>query len=125
MGTDWWVPFEQLPGMLREWKPKLDALGIAHVIFGHVGNGHPHVNFMPENEAETKRSLQVVRSLCIEAVSRGGGIAGEHGLGKVKRDLLPIQVGDRARLQHMIDIKRQWDPGWVLGRGNLFLPGES
>jgi FAD/FMN-containing dehydrogenase len=51
-------------------------------------------------------------------------VAGEHGLGKLKRDLLAIQYPE-ARIAAMRDIKRRWDPNWILGRGNLFSPEDS
>lgn len=57
--------------------------------------------------------------MCREAVALGGGVAGEHGLGKLKRNLLAVQYSPE-RIREMRDIKKQWDPGRILGRGNLF-----
>jgi FAD/FMN-containing dehydrogenase len=57
--------------------------------------------------------------MCREAVALGGGVAGEHGLGKLKRELLAVQCTPE-RIAAMRDVKRAWDPDHLLGRGNLF-----
>ena len=61
--------------------------------------------------------------MCRGAVALGGGVAGEHGLGKLKRELLALQYPE-SRIREMCDLKRRWDPRWILGRGNLF-PAET
>lgn len=124
VATDWWVPFEGIPGFLTEWAGRIEAAGLAAVIFGHIGNGHPHVNFLPDSPPAAARARALAAEMCREAVARGGGVAGEHGLGKIKRDLLAIQHPPE-RIRAMIDIKRAWDPRWILGRGNLFDPSAA
>lgn len=52
------------------------------------------------------------------AVSLGGGVAGEHGIGKLHRDLVPIQWSTK-KIERMRTIKQEWDPHWLLGRGNI------
>jgi FAD/FMN-containing dehydrogenase len=119
VGTDWWVPYRELPDFLGGWLRRAEAAGLRTVVFGHAGNGHPHVNFLPENLEEKRRAQALVMEMCREAVAAGGGVAGEHGLGKLKRDLLAVQYSTE-RIERMRDIKRRWDPHWVLGPGNLF-----
>lgn len=124
VATDWWVPVERIPRFLPDWMRRVAEAGLDALAFGHIGNGHPHVNFFPVSAAETERARALVREMCREAVALGGGVAGEHGLGKIKRDLLAIQH-PRERIQAMIDMKRTWDPRWILGPGNLFDPVEA
>ncbi|HYV50681.1 MAG TPA: FAD-linked oxidase C-terminal domain-containing protein, partial [Dongiaceae bacterium] len=88
-------------------------------VFGHVGNGHPHVNFLCRNREETDRARTLILAMCRDAVGEGGGVAGEHGLGKLKRDLLPVQWRPET-IAEMREVKRAWDPGGILGRGNVF-----
>jgi FAD/FMN-containing dehydrogenase len=52
----------------------------------------------------------------------GGSVAAEHGLGKLKAELLPILFGDEA-VAAMRGLKRLFDPGERLGRGTLFGAG--
>lgn len=119
LGTDWWVPYPEIPEFLEGWRRRIEAERIQTVMFGHIGNGHPHVNFLPRDADEKERASSLLVEMCRGAVARGGGVAGEHGLGKLKRDLLSVQYPE-ARVAAMRAIKRRWDPRWILGRGNLF-----
>ena len=62
--------------MLAGWEARLEASGLDIVIFGHVGNGHPHVNFLTRNGDESSRARGIIYDMCAEAVRRGGGVAG-------------------------------------------------
>ncbi|NNF06804.1 MAG: FAD-binding oxidoreductase [Candidatus Eisenbacteria bacterium] len=117
IGTDWWVPYTQIGEVLTHWCEVIQSQNLQYVIFGHVGNGHPHVNFLARTGEEKEKAGKIVKAMCAEAVKRGGGVAGEHGLGKLKRDLLEIQFPQG--LETMREIKNTWDPHWILGRGNL------
>jgi FAD/FMN-containing dehydrogenase len=119
VATDWWVPYGLLPDFLERWDRAIADSGLTAFTFGHVGNGHPHVNFLCHDGAETARARALVLGMCREAVAAGGGVAGEHGLGKLKRDLLAVQCSPTA-IQAMREVKRAWDPENILGRGNLF-----
>ncbi len=120
-GSDWWVPYPRIPDFLEGWRRRLAESGLEAVMFGHIGNGHPHVNFLPRTGGERERARSLIREMCREAVALGGGVAGEHGLGKLKRGLLAVQYPEE-RIRAMREIKSRWDPGWILGRGNLFEP---
>jgi FAD/FMN-containing dehydrogenase len=119
MGTDWWVPYRPLPAFMDRWNEPLIRSGVHTVAFGHVGNGHPHVNFLCCDGDETARARSLILAMCRDAVGEGGGVAGEHGLGKLKRDLLPLQWPAET-ISRMRDVKRTWDPRGILGRGNVF-----
>ncbi|HET9234710.1 MAG TPA: FAD-binding oxidoreductase [Candidatus Eisenbacteria bacterium] len=119
VATDWWVPYSRLPVFLDRWDRATTEAGIPTFMFGHVGNGHPHVNFLCRNAAETERAQTMVLAMCQEAVQAGGGVAGEHGLGKLKRHLLAVQCDDET-ITRMRQVKRTWDPLGILGKGNVF-----
>ena len=53
----------------------------------------------------------------------GGTISGEHGIGLVQKDLLPLQLG-AAELRLMRSIKQVFDPRGILNPGKL-LPDED
>jgi FAD/FMN-containing dehydrogenase len=119
MGTDWWVPYRTLPDFMDRWDVAIVECGLRTFAFGHVGNGHPHVNFLCRDGDETARARSIIVDMCRDAVAMGGGVAGEHGLGKLKRDLLPLQWPAET-ISRMRDVKRIWDPRGILGRGNVF-----
>ena len=121
VGSDWWVPIDQMRAMMDFMYARSRPLGIPFLAFGHLGNGHPHVNYLTRNPEEKARAKAMVVECCKHAVSLGGGVAGEHGLGKLKRDLLALQHPP-AVIEQMYALKTQYDPHWIFGRGNILRP---
>ena len=64
-------------------------------------------------------ALDTLRACCRKAVELGGGVAGEHGIGKIHTDLVPIQHSSDI-VARMKAWKSEYDPKWILGRGNIF-----
>jgi FAD/FMN-containing dehydrogenase len=89
------------------------------VIFGHIGDAHVHVNLLPANEAEAERAKVLMVEFAKKAVSLGGTVGAEHGLGKRKAHLLEIQYSP-DEIEAMKAVKRRLDPNWLLGQGTLF-----
>ena len=75
--------------------------------------------YFTRNSEEREKAKQLVVEASKKAVSFGGGVAGEHGIGKIKRYLLPIQHS-QAIIKKMHDLKSHYDPDWILGRDNIF-----
>ncbi len=117
VGTDWYVPLPRLHEMFR--RVRQDQQDMEWVAFGHIGNGHPHFNFIARNETEYRRARQLLAEHCALAVSMGGGVSGEHGLGKVKAHLLKLQYGEED-IGKMKMIKHDMDPKGILAPGNIF-----
>src|SRR5690554_3039833 len=87
--------------------------GIEHVIFGHLGDGNLHYN-VAKGTAFTEASLlekqYEVYELVHESVHRfGGSISAEHGVGQLKRDVLP-RYKDPVEMALMRRIKDALDP---------------
>lgn len=120
VGTDWWVPLPQMLEMMQWVYVESDTLDIPYIAFGHLGNGHPHVNYLTRNPGEKERATNFVMECCRRAVSMGGGVAGEHGIGKLKRELLAIQHPPPV-IAEMRRIKSHYDPHWILAPGNIFI----
>jgi FAD/FMN-containing dehydrogenase len=119
VGTDWWTPLDHIEEAMALAINDSEEIGLPIYVFGHIGNGHPHVNFLVRNAREKELAREAIIRQCRRAVLWGGGVSGEHGIGKVKRHLLEIQH-TREQIQRMMDLKRQFDPRWILGRNNLF-----
>jgi D-lactate dehydrogenase (cytochrome) len=119
VGTDIAVPPEALEGMLRLYRESLRNTGLEYVIFGHIGDSHLHLNIIPR----TAEELGVAKSLALRfaehAVSVGGTVSGEHGIGRLKHDFLRIQYGEDG-LRQMVAVKKALDPGGILNRGVMF-----
>ncbi|MFM8440695.1 MAG: FAD-linked oxidase C-terminal domain-containing protein, partial [Acidobacteriota bacterium] len=96
----------------------LGASGIEYVIFGHIGDCHLHANLLPKNEQEAARSRELYGRCIAQAIMLGGTVSAEHGIGKHKSKYLYVQYGERY-LNEMAELKRTFDPKFILGRGNM------
>jgi D-lactate dehydrogenase (cytochrome) len=119
VSTDIAVPDEEFAAMLDFYRDTLGASELRFVIFGHVGDNHVHVNILPRDDAEAARAGEIYMTFVRRAVSLGGTISAEHGVGKLKREYLRELYGGQA-LRQMAALKRAFDPACILGRGNIF-----
>lgn len=118
VGTDMAVPFARLPQMLEAYREGLREEGLEAVIFGHLGDGHLHVNILPEDMAQLARAKELYTVWARKAVALGGAVAAEHGIGRLKRELLRAQWSAEV-LAQFAAIRRAFDPGGVLAPGVL------
>lgn len=121
VGSDWWVPVPQLEKMMHFVYSEGAKLSIPFLAFAHIGRGHPHVNYLCKTAEEKQRAEAMLLQCCRKAVELGGGVSGEHGIGKLHRDLLPIQW-PQEKIDWMRKVKSEYDPDWILGRGNILTP---
>ncbi len=121
LGTDFSVPVEKNREMLTIYREHMEKIMPGHYcIFGHVGDAHPHVNMLPATQQEFDAGYESLTYFAAKAAALGGSVAAEHGLGKRKAKLLPIQY-TADQIEAMKAVKRRFDPDWRLGRGTLFL----
>ena len=121
ISTDWAVPFGEARAALAEARRAAEEHGIdAPVVYGHLGNGHPHLNWVAQDPAEATRIETCVEAVLKRSVlPRGGTVAAEHGVGKLKARWLPLQMSS-LQLRLMQSIKRELDPDGRLSPGNVF-----
>jgi D-lactate dehydrogenase (cytochrome) len=118
IGTDLAVPDEALDTMMEAY----ERAPLSHVLFGHIGDNHLHLNLLPKNADELALAKSYYDELARLAISLGGTVSAEHGIGKLKREHLAWMVGPDV-LQQFRALKRYVDPAGILGRGNVFEPG--
>jgi glycolate oxidase len=119
VSTDWAVPYRQLSEAIAEARQLADAAGLSQsVIYGHVGNGHPHQNFVAADADELERIERVVEATLRSVIAMGGTVSAEHGIGKMKRRWLPLQATP-TQLRVMRAVKRELDPDGLLAPGNI------
>jgi FAD/FMN-containing dehydrogenase len=89
------------------------------VTYGHAGNGHPHQNYIARDDRDLEKIERVVEETLRLVLSMGGTVSAEHGIGKIKRRWLPLQVSS-LELGVMRAVKRELDPDGILAPGNIF-----
>ncbi len=115
LSTDYAVPFDKQREMLCIYRTMLVG---EHVIFGHIGDAHLHINTFSSTAAEFERAKSLMTELARAAVELGGTVGAEHGLGKRKAHLLAVQYSPSG-IEAMRAVKRRFDPHWLLGQGTM------
>lgn len=119
LGTDMSVPDTALEQVMAMYRDDLAEAALESVIFGHIGNNHVHVNILPRSKDEYDRGKALYQSWARTVVAMGGSVSAEHGIGKLKRPMLGLMLGDEGIAQ-MRALKKIFDPGLVLNPGVLF-----
>jgi FAD/FMN-containing dehydrogenase len=90
--------------------------------FGHLGDGNIHYNVaqpVGADKAEFLSHWNEVNAAVFAVVAKhGGSISAEHGIGVMKRDLLP-KVKDPVAYDLMRTLKRALDPQGILNPGKV------
>jgi glycolate oxidase len=119
VGTDWAVPYRKLEHAIQIARSLATSRGLEPpVIYGHAGNGHPHENFIARDAQELTTIEEVVEQTLKRILSLGGTVAAEHGIGKIKRRWLPLQMNP-LQISMMTAVKRELDPLGILAPGNI------
>jgi FAD/FMN-containing dehydrogenase len=119
-GTDFAVPLDRTRDLYAYYVRHCDEVVPArYFIFGHVGDANVHVDLIPATPEQAKKTEELMHHLARYVVSLGGTVAAEHGIGKVKTDLLKLMYSP-AEIEAMREVKRRLDPEWLLGRGTIF-----
>jgi glycolate oxidase len=115
------VPRSKVPDYLEAMEALQERSGLPIVCFGHVGDGNIHVNLMIDaaNAAEAAEAEKVKRRIFELAVEMGGTISGEHGIGIMKSEFLPLALSGDL-IAAMKRIKRALDPNDILNPGKIF-----
>ncbi|WP_456342296.1 FAD-binding oxidoreductase [Thermovibrio sp.] len=111
------VPRNRIPELIKKVYEIADKYNLMVVNFGHAGDGNIHVNFMYEPNEEEKVE-KAVREVFELTLSLEGSISGEHGIGWMKKEFLPLEVGEA--LEKMKAVKRALDPNNILNPGKVF-----
>ena len=116
------VPRANLPALIKGVK----ALGLQYdfkvVCYGHAGDGNLHVRIKKEGSIYSLNNPDIIPALkaLFELVKKlGGTISGEHGIGLIQKEYIPIMFDD-ITLNIMRNIKKAFDPNSILNTGKIF-----
>ena len=118
------VPVAAVPAFIEEANAAVTKLipGCRPLPFGHVGDGNIHYNVTQPEGADKEKFLarwDEVNKVVFGVVTKmGGSISAEHGVGVMKRDILP-EYKDPVALELMRALKRTLDPNGILNPGKV------
>ncbi len=116
------VPRAELPQLFSGAKEIASRYKLRTICYGHAGDGNLHINILKDALSdeywnhEVKEAIKEIFHLC---VSLGGTISGEHGIGLVQKEFLPIALSE-INLDLMRKIKLAFDPNMILNPGKIF-----
>ena len=116
------VPIARLGEYVAGVRAAADRVGIPVVLFGHAGDGHVHVNTLPD---VTRAGWEDGVGTLYEAIADlqvrlGGTPSGEHGDGRLRAGLLERVYGAEV-VAEFRRVKRAYDPLEILNPG-VILP---
>ena len=121
LGADMSVPDQYLREVVSLYRRTLQEYNLESATWGHIGNNHLHVNILPRNGDDYRKGKELYSHWAQTVTKMGGAVSAEHGVGKLKRDFLTVMYGEE-HIREMARLKKQFDPEFLLGRGNLFAP---
>ena len=106
------VPRSKLVQMLA----RIEEIGAEYDVViatvGHAGDGNLH----PSLVVDSDRAQPAAEAIYQAALELGGTITGEHGIGVLKRDWLPAEIGE-VGMDVQRAVKKTFDPLGILNPG--------
>ncbi|MGH7523684.1 MAG: FAD-binding oxidoreductase [Gemmatimonadales bacterium] len=119
------VPVARLADYLDAVDASARSARMDAVMFGHAGDGHVHVNLLPNlNDIDWEERVRAVFDAVSEAVIRLGGTpSGEHGVGRLRAALLLRCYGQDVMtcfhaVKSVFDPAGRFNPGVILSDGS-------
>ena len=123
-GVDSVVPRARITDLVRLARAAGERRGLDVVSYGHAGDGNLHVNLLRTGRQKSDAQWRAAKAKAHEdivraAISLGGSISGERGIGVKERALLPLRHSTEA-IALMRRIRDAFDPKGLLNPGKVF-----
>lgn len=116
LNEDITVPRSKLPELLQGIEKIADKYGFKVPCFGHTGDGNVHTNVMVPDKNDAKqveKGHEAITEIFKLAVSLGGTLSGEHGIGISKAPFMYLAFTE-AEMNLFRAIKKAFDPNNIL-----------
>ncbi|MFQ5848249.1 MAG: FAD-linked oxidase C-terminal domain-containing protein [Candidatus Methylomirabilales bacterium] len=115
------IPRTKLPQIMQQISELSEQYGlqVANVFHAGDGNLHPLILYDYRNEGELHKAEEMGAKIMKACISMGGSITGEHGVGREKRDYMPLMYTEDD-LEAMKKVKKVFNPDGVLNPGKIF-----
>lgn len=116
------VPRSEVANLVKAINEIAKKYNVKICTFGHAGDGnlHPTCPTDARDKEEMHRVEKAFAEIFEAAVSLGGTISGEHGIGTEKAPYLELKVG-KSGLLAMKAVKDALDPNNILNPGKIFM----
>ncbi len=119
---DFVVPVSEIPVMMQKIAEVAETYRVEIPCAGHAADGNIHpAPLRPDGVPPAEWKIQmkeILDAIALAAVSLGGAVSGEHGIGFLKKEVLA--KSKRQEVQIMRAIKKCLDPQGILNPGKLF-----
>ncbi len=114
------VPVQKLPDIIRKVVDLTEKYDLRIAVLAHAGDGNLHPLIMTDlrDKEELERIDKMLEELCEAAISMGGTLSGEHGIGIAKARFMDMEFSETT-LDLMRGIKRVFDPNNILNPGSF------
>jgi glycolate oxidase len=114
------VPRSKITNMLTACATIGKKYNVTIGTFGHAGDGNLHPTILADknNKEEMERVHKAVDEIFAAALSFGGTLSGEHGIGMAKMKYLGDELG-QSGLDLMKSIKEALDPRYIINPGKM------
>jgi glycolate oxidase len=115
------VPRDKIAEFIRKSQEKARQYDISISFAGHAGDGNFHPNVLTDirDQEHFQRALRFVDEIIEIALSLGGVLSGEHGIGLEKQRFLKKAM-DPVAIDIMKKIKDVLDPNHILNPGKIW-----
>ncbi|MBK0381165.1 FAD-binding oxidoreductase [Mucilaginibacter segetis] len=116
------VPRAALPKLINGIKEIGSRYGFSSVCYGHAGDGNLHVNIIKagmSDEDWNNKLKDGITEIFELTVSLGGTLSGEHGIGLVQKNFMPLKY-TTTHFNIWKGIKAVFDPNGILNPGKIF-----
>lgn len=115
------VPRYELPNLLKGVKEAGKKFGFHTICYGHAGDGNLHINIVKGDMTDENWNTEVPKGI-VEifelTVKLKGTLSGEHGIGYVQKEYMPIAFS-QMELELMKGIKKVFDPNHIMNPGKI------
>lgn len=120
-GEDISVPRDAFPKVVRKIRAIAEKYQLTIAVYGHAGDGniHPSVLCDLAKEEDAQKAHKVIDEIFAAALSVGGTLSGEHGIGITKRAYIESAIG-QAGVAALQAIKQALDPRGILNPGKIW-----
>jgi len=116
------VPRAELPQLIKGIKEIGAKYGFESVCYGHAGDGNLHVNIIKANMSDEDWNHKLkdgIKEIFELTVALGGTLSGEHGIGLVQKEFMPVKYSD-VHFALWKGIKSTFDRNGILNPGKIF-----